>query len=241
MGNAGPHSYPDDGEGPVRRVRLDPFWIDACAVSNADFATFVEETEHVTEAERFGWSFVFAGLLPDDFPPTRGVAHAPWWRQAEGADWRRPKGPQSDLEGRVGPSSGPRQLQRCPGLLHLGRQATADRSGVGVRRTRRARGEAIPLGRRARARRRAPHERLAGPFPGENTGADGFYGTCPVDEFPPNGFGLHNMTGNVWEWCADWFHSELYAQAVPTARRAAAPTSATTRTASATGWRHATR
>ena len=76
MGNAGPHAYPDDGEGPVRRVQLDPFWFDARAVSNADFARFVEETGHLTEAERFGWSFVFAGLLPDDFPPTRGVAHA---------------------------------------------------------------------------------------------------------------------------------------------------------------------
>jgi formylglycine-generating enzyme required for sulfatase activity len=49
-----------------------------------------------------------------------------------------------------------------------------------------------------------------GAFPAENTGADGFYGTCPVDEFPPNGFGLHNMTGNVWEWCSDWFRSDLH-------------------------------
>ena len=83
MGNAGAHSYPDDGEGPVRRVRLDPFWIDPCVVSNADFARFVDETSYVTEAEQFGWSFVFGGLLPDDFPPTRGVAHAPWWREVE--------------------------------------------------------------------------------------------------------------------------------------------------------------
>ena len=85
----------------MRRVRVEPFWIDACAVSNGGFARFVEATGHVTEAERFGWSFVFAGLLPDDFPPTRGVAQAPWWRQVEGADWRRPEGPQSDLDGRL--------------------------------------------------------------------------------------------------------------------------------------------
>jgi formylglycine-generating enzyme required for sulfatase activity len=83
MGNAGPHSYPDDGEGPTRRVRIDPFWIDACAVSNAGFSQFIEATGHVTDGERFGWSFVFAGLLPDDFPPTRGVTHAPWWRRPE--------------------------------------------------------------------------------------------------------------------------------------------------------------
>jgi formylglycine-generating enzyme len=89
MGYTGPWAYPGDGEGPLRRVRLDAFRIDPYAVSNAEFAAFVEENGHVTDAERFGWSFVFAGLLPDDFPPTRGVAHAPWWRQVEGADWRR--------------------------------------------------------------------------------------------------------------------------------------------------------
>jgi formylglycine-generating enzyme required for sulfatase activity len=49
-----------------------------------------------------------------------------------------------------------------------------------------------------------------GAFPAENTGADGFHGTCPVDRFPPNGFGLHNMTGNVWEWCSDWFHPSFH-------------------------------
>ncbi len=100
MGNGGPPRLPATMARDRSAVRLDPFWIDAHAVSNADFARFVEATGHVTEAERFGWSFVFAGLLPDDFPPTRGVAHAPWWRQVEGADWRRPEGPQSDLEGR---------------------------------------------------------------------------------------------------------------------------------------------
>ena len=68
--------------------------------SNARFAAFVDATGHVTEAERFGWSFVFAGFLPDDFPDTRAVANAPWWRQVHGADWRHPDGPQSDLAGR---------------------------------------------------------------------------------------------------------------------------------------------
>jgi len=89
-----------------------------------------------------------------------------------------------------------------------------------------------------------------GTFPSENTSADGFYSTCPVDEFPPNGFGLHNMTGNVWEWCSDWFHPDFHRRdtrtirrdraAEPTARREA-PTSATARTASATAWPRATR
>src|SRR3954465_3737637 len=101
MGSADPLAYPGDGEGPVRRVRLDPFGIDAHAVSNAAFAEFAAATGHVTEAERFGWSFGFGGLLPDDFPPTRAVAAAQWWRQVEDACWRQPEGPGSDLADRM--------------------------------------------------------------------------------------------------------------------------------------------
>ena len=86
MGSDDRWAYPRDGEGPVRRVHVDSFWIDARAVTNDEFARFTEEAEYATESERFGWSFVFAGLLPDDFPPTRSVAQAPWWRQVEGAD-----------------------------------------------------------------------------------------------------------------------------------------------------------
>ena len=89
-----------DGEGPSRLVHVDAFRIDTTAVSNARFARFVAATGYVTEAERAGWSFVFAGLLPDDFEETRGVAAAPWWRQVHGADWRHPDGPQSSLAGR---------------------------------------------------------------------------------------------------------------------------------------------
>ena len=101
MGSEDQWAYPGDGEGPVRRVRVDSFWIDTCAVTNAGFERFVEATGHETEAERFGWSFVFAGLLPDDFPPTRAVAQAQWWRQVEGADWRHPEGPHSDVGDRA--------------------------------------------------------------------------------------------------------------------------------------------
>ena len=246
-----PTAYRDDGEGPVRRLRLDPFWIDAYAVSNADFARFVEATEHVTEAERFGWSFVFGGLLPDDFPPTRGVAHAPWWRQAEGADWRRPEGPQSDLDGRldhpvVHVSWNDVQAYCTWAGKRLPTEAEweyAARGGL--------EGKLFPWGDELEPGGEHRMNVWQGAFPADNTAADGFYGTCPVDAFPPNGFGLHNMTGNVWEWCADWFHPDFHTRdtranprdlpAAPTGRRAAAPTSATTRTASATGWRRVTR
>jgi formylglycine-generating enzyme required for sulfatase activity len=117
MGSNDPFGYPQDGEGPRRQFDVSPFWIDACAVTNGRFRAFVDDCGYVTEAERFGWSFVFAGLLPDDFPPTQAVAQAPWWRKVDGADWRHPEGPQSSVAERLDhPSS------TCPGTT---RSATA--------------------------------------------------------------------------------------------------------------------
>src|SRR3954465_15432880 len=100
MGNVDEHAIPSDGEAPVRRVTVDAHAMDAHAVTTQRFADFVAATGYATTAEQEGWSFVFGGFLPDDFPPTRAVAQAPWWRQVFGADWAHPEGPQSDLEGR---------------------------------------------------------------------------------------------------------------------------------------------
>ena len=96
MGTEDGSGFPADGEGPVREVTLKPFWIDPYAVTNERFAAFVKATGYRTEAERYGWSFVFAGLLPDDFPPTQAVAAAPWWRLVEDAAWRQPEGRRSN-------------------------------------------------------------------------------------------------------------------------------------------------
>ena len=210
MGSVDRLAYPDDGEGPVRRVRLDPFLIAACAVSNADFARFVGETGYVTEAERFGWSFVFAGLLPDDFPPTRAAAAAPWWRQVEGADWRRPEGPGSDVEAR----------EDHP-VVHVSwNDAGAYCSWDGARLPSEAEWEyaargglerrAFPWGDELEPGGLHRMNVWQGKFPRENTGEDGYLGTCPVDAFPANGYGLYNMTGNVWEWCSDWFSRDFH-------------------------------
>lgn len=210
MGDTDSWAYPGDGEGPLRRIRLDPFWIDRSALSNAEFAAFVEETGHVTEAERFGWSFVFAGLLPDDFAPTRGVAHAPWWRQVEEADWRCPEGPQSGLDGRTDHP-----------VLHVSwNDARAYCEWAGKRLPSEAEweyaarggfeGQPFPWGDELEPGGEHRMNVWQGAFPGENTCADGFYGTCPVGAYPANGYGLHNMTGNVWEWCADWYSPDFH-------------------------------
>ena len=184
MGSDDAFAYPDDGEGPPREVELDAYWIDACAVTNCEFAAFAADTAYVTEAERFGWSFVFAGLLPDDFPPTQAVAQAPWWRKVEGADWRHPEGPHSSLDIAARSSRRPRLVERRRRLRGLGRQAAPDRGGVGAGRARRSRPQGLPVGRRARARRRAPHERLAGRFPAAQLARGRLPRNCPGQVVP---------------------------------------------------------
>jgi sulfatase modifying factor 1 len=215
MGNAGADGYAEDGEGPAHEVRLSPFRLGRGAVTNALFARFVADTGYVTEAERFGWSFVFAGLLPDDFPMTRAVVDAPWWRQVFGADWRRPEGPQSSIDGR----------EDHP-VVHVSwADASAFCDWSGTRLPTEAEWEHAARGGREQAHYPWGNERepdgehrmnvFQGRFPAENTVADGYEGTAPADAFPPNGYGLHNTTGNVWEWCADWFDPGYYRSSPP--------------------------
>jgi sulfatase modifying factor 1 len=210
MGTDDPGGFPADGEGPVREVELSPFEIDSSAVTNRRFAEFVEATAHVTDAERFGWSFVFGGLLPDDFELTRGVVQAPWWRQVFGALWRHPEGPGSSVEDRPDHP-----------VVHVSwRDAEIFCGWAGVRLPTEAEWEYAARGGLVQQpfpwgdqREPGGEHRMnvwQGVFPSENSLADGFLGTCPVDEFPPNGHGLHNTSGNVWEWCADWFQTHFH-------------------------------
>jgi sulfatase modifying factor 1 len=228
-------SYPGDGEGPVHDVELPEFRIDRCAVTNAQFSAFVDASGRQTDAERFGWSFVFGGLLPDEFPPTRGVEGAPWWRQVMGADWRHPEGPHSDVADRpdhpvVHVSWGDAAAYCAWSGTRLPTEAeweVAARGGL--------EGQPFPWGDELEPFGEHRMNVFQGEFPGGDTGADGHRGTAPVDAFPANGYGLANMTGNVWEWCADWLGVEYYASSPVVSP--AGPTCATPRTAAATGCR----
>ncbi len=210
MGTSDDAGYHADGEGPEHRVTLSAYAIGATTVTNSQFAEFVESTGHRTTAESFGNSFVFGGLLPDDFPPTRGVAAAPWWREVEGADWCHPEGPHSDVDARADHPvvhvswDDATAFCRWSGT-ELPTEAQWERAARGHHS-----GSHYPWGEEREPKGRHLMNVFQGDFPAHDTGADGWIGTAPVHAYPPNDFGLHQMTGNVWEWCRDWYSPTTY-------------------------------
>jgi sulfatase modifying factor 1 len=211
MGDESRWAYPGDGEGPVHAVELDAFAIDAYAVTNARFAEFVAATGWATDAERYGWSFVFGGLLPDDFPETRAIVDAPWWRQVMGATWGCPEGPHSDVAARadhpvVHVSWNDAQAFCAWSGTRLPTEAEWERAARGD-----LVGQPFPWGSELDPGGEHRMNVFQGSFPNANTVADGHLGTAPVGAFAPNAFGLHETTGNVWEWCGDWFDAQTYA------------------------------
>ena len=194
----------DDGEGPVRQVSISPFRIDAATVTNDEFAHFVEATGHVTDAERFGWSFVFASFLRKELRRgARRAVAAPWWCAVPGAKWSAPEGPGSDLVDRADHP-----------VVHVSHaDATAFGQWAGMRLPTEAEWEFAARGG-LHGKRYAWGDELTpggvhhaniwqGLFPTQNTRDDGYVGTAPARAFPPNGFGLYQTSGNVWEWVAD--------------------------------------
>ncbi|MBO0707845.1 MAG: formylglycine-generating enzyme family protein [Candidatus Dormibacteraeota bacterium] len=211
MGSDAGEGHPGDGEAPVREVTLRPFKIDPVTVTNADFAAFVKRTGYVTEAERLGWSFVFWQFLePEIALGAERVPSVPWWVGVRGATWRAPEGP--------GTSIGDRQHHP---VVHVSwNDAMAYCAWRGTRLPTEAEWEYASRGGLEQRRYPWGNELTPGGahrcniwqghFPDRNTGEDGYVGTAPVRAFSPNRFGLYNTSGNVWEWCADWFSPDFH-------------------------------
>ncbi len=200
MGDHFDEGYPADGERPLHPVRLSPFWVDATVVTNAAFATFVKATGHVTQAEVYGSSAVFAGHVVDRCAVRGAAAGTPWWLEVAGATWRQPEGPGSDVTRR----------QNHPAVHVSWHDAQAYCAWAGKRLPTEAEweyaargghhGRRFPWGDDLVPRGSWLCNVWQGAFPHHNTCADGYESTAPVKRYASNDFGVYGAVGNVWEW-----------------------------------------
>jgi formylglycine-generating enzyme required for sulfatase activity len=197
----------DAAELPVHCVRLSPFRLDATAVTNDEFAAFVAATGHVTDAERHASSAVFHLLVDPAADVAGAVAGTPWWSNVRGATWRSPEGGSSSVAGR---GDHP--------VVHVSwHDAAAYAEWAGKRLPTEAEWEYAARG--GLAGKRFPWgdalrecNVFRGRFPDRPLGR---VGTVAAGAGPQNAYGLANLVGNVWEWCADWFSEAYYAQSPP--------------------------
>lgn len=208
---------------PVHQVEVKGFWMDRTDVTNEEFAQFVKATGYVTIAERPLDPKEFPSLAPDELAPGSVVFTPPsgpvslehplvWWRFVRGANWRHPEGPNSNLRGK----------ENYPVVHVAWPDAAAYAKWAGKRLPTEAEWEFASRGGRDRQNYPWGNElhpngkwmanTFQGHFPDKNTSADGYAGIAPVASFPPNDYGLYDMSGNIWQWVADWYRPDYYAQ-----------------------------
>jgi formylglycine-generating enzyme required for sulfatase activity len=220
---------------PVHRVFVDGFWMDRTEVTNEQFAAFVKATGYVTVAERIPRAEDYPGAAAENLvagsvvfsPPGHAVPlddHFQWWAYLKGASWRHPLGPESSIQGR----------EQFP-VVHVAYEdAEAYAQWAGKRLPTEAEwefaarggltGQLFPWGNEFRKGGQWMVNSHQGHFPHRDTGEDDFTGIAPVAQFPPNGYGLYDVGGNVWEWVSDWYRPDYYALLAATGAVARNPT-----------------
>jgi formylglycine-generating enzyme required for sulfatase activity len=209
--------YPE--EAPAREATVDGFWMDERPVTNLEFLRFVKDTGHVTFAEREPDAAQYPDAQPEMLVPgsvvfrkTAGPVdlsnHFNWWTWTPGSDWRHPEGPESSLHGRerhpvVHVAFSDAEAYAAWAGKELPTEADwefAARGGLD--------GAEFAWGDELFPKAKPMANTWQGEFPFENTLLDGYEGTSPVGVFPPNGYGLYDVTGNVWEWTTTWYSAE---------------------------------
>jgi sulfatase modifying factor 1 len=210
---------------PIHRVYVDGFWMDKTDVTNQEFASFVRSTGYVTIAERKPKAEDFPGAPPENLvagsvvfsPPAHQVSlndHYQWWSYVPGANWRHPQGPKSDIHGKAD----------YP-VVHIAYpDAMAYAKWVGKRLPTEAEwefaargglaGKPFVWGDEFRPNGKWMANTYQGQFPFKDTGEDQYIGVTGAGRFPPNGYGLYDMAGNVWQWTSDWYRPDYYQQLV---------------------------
>ena len=230
MGGVGPEAH--ENELPIHTVRVDGFWVDTTEVTNTQFARFVEATGYVTTAEKTPDLAEIMKQVPPGTPPPDPEVLKPgalvfvapkesvplddvtgWWQWIPGASWKHPRGPESTLDG----------LENHPVTQVSWDDAVAYCNWAGKRLPSEAEWEFAARGGLSGKRYVWGDELIndakpqanvwEGIFPTKNTATDGFAYTAPVKTFAPNGYGLYDTAGNVWEWCSDWYRADTYAAA----------------------------
>lgn len=212
MGTTDPESFPEDGERPIHKVHVHPFLMDIHTVTNVEFAEFIQETGYKTESELYQWSFVFYHLLPvgSEQYVKQQVPQTSWWLVVEGADWRHPEGPDSNIEDRrdhpVIQVSWNDAMAYCKWVnKRLPTEAEREFAARGGLEQ-----NIYPWGNELTPEGEHKCNIWQGDFPKHNTLEDGYFATAPAQSFPTNQYGLYNVSGNVWEWCSDWFAKNIH-------------------------------
>ncbi len=194
-------------ERPARPVEMSGFWIDTHEVTNTEFQTFIEDTDYITEAERYGDSLVFSKVAASSL---QELVPLSWWKLVGDADWRHPEGPQDSISAKqdhpVVQVSYADALAYCNWLdKTLPTEAQFEFAARGGKE-----GNQYSWGNQPITHEHAHTNHWQGEFPLHNDNEDGFESTAPVGSFPANDFGLYDISGNVWEWVSDWYHPRSY-------------------------------